>query len=332
SGTGQRRDHQNRPHGARPHGRGEAVADKWRGAARRRRGDRDHARRGDTHFLPRCSPDTRLVGDLQRRLEQLAGTARRRAAHSAGRQRRERRRAEGGRALPADLDCGRPHRGGAGAEACRLGLQRRNIREKSMISFDDFYALAPANRCISRPTRDIWPNEAVDARLPPQPLLDAGGNPVRVKGKVKMIPASKALALYRSVERMTWAPGEPEVIEGKLLIDDGWIEKGGAQTYNTYLPPAIRLGDPARATRWLEHWYKLYPRDIAEHCIAWLAQRRQHPGIKPNHGLVLIGAPGIGKDMSLVPVRYAVGTWNFRDITLNDLVGKNNDFLCAVIV
>jgi hypothetical protein len=47
---------------------------------------------------------------------------------------------------------------------------------------------------------------------------------------------------------------------------------------------------------------------------------------------VLIGAPGIGKDMSLVPVRYAVGTWNFRDITLNDLVSKNNDFLCAVIV
>jgi hypothetical protein len=201
-----------------------------------------------------------------------------------------------------------------------------------MIDFTDFYALAPANRCIYRPTRDIWLNEAVDNRLPPRPLLDANGNPVRVGGKVKMIPASKSLALYRSVERMTWAPGELEVIEGKLLIDDGWIEKPGARTYNTYLPPIIKLGDPAQAMRWLEHWYKLYPRDIAEHCIAWLAHRRQHPEIKPNHGLVLIGAPGIGKDMSLVPVRYAVGTWNFRDITLNDLAGKNNDFLCAVIV
>ena len=63
-----------------------------------------------------------------------------------------------------------------------------------------------------------------------------------------------------------------------------------------------------------------------------MAHRRQYPGIKPNHGLVLIGDPGIGKDMSLVPVRYAVGTWNFRDIALNDLAGKNNDFLCAVIV
>jgi hypothetical protein len=202
-----------------------------------------------------------------------------------------------------------------------------------MIDFTDFYALAPANRYIYRPTRDLWTNEAVDNRLPPRPVLDASGNPVRDgQGKVKMIPASKWLAQHRSVERMTWAPGEPEVIEHKLLIDDGWIEKGGARTYNTYLPPTIRLGDSAQAMRWLEHWYTLFPRDIAEHCIAWLAQRRQYPGIKPNHGLVLIGDPGIGKDMALVPVRYAVGTWNFRDITLNDLVGKNNDFLCAVIV
>jgi len=201
-----------------------------------------------------------------------------------------------------------------------------------MIDFDDFYALAPANRYIYRPTRDLWTNEAVDSRLPPRPLLDASGNPVRVNGKVKMIPASKWLAQHRSVEHMTWAPGEPEVIEGKLLIDDGWIEKPGARTYNTYMPPTIKLGDPAQATRWLEHWYKLYPRDIAEHSIAWLAHRRQYPGIKPNHGLVFIGDPDIGKDTLLVPVRYAVGTWNFRDIALNDLVGKNNDFLCAVIV
>jgi len=201
-----------------------------------------------------------------------------------------------------------------------------------MIDYTDFYAVAPANRCVYRPTRDLWINEAVDNRLPPRPVLDANGNPVRSGGKVKMIPASKWLAQHCSVERMTWAPGEPEVIEDKLLIDDGWIEKAGARTYNTYMPPTIRLGDPAQARRWLEHWYKLYPRDIAEHCIAWLAHRRQYPGIKPNHGLVFIGDPDIGKDTLLVPVRYAVGTWNFRDIALNDLAGKNNDFLCAVIV
>ena len=146
-----------------------------------------------------------------------------------------------------------------------------------MIDFTDFYALAPANRCIYRPTRDIWPNEAVDNRLPPRPLLDAGGNPVRIGGKVKMIPASKWLAQHRSVERMTWAPGEPEVIEDKLLIDDSWVEKSGARTYNTYLPPTIRLGDPSQAQRWRDLWFKLYSADAAEHNIAWLAHRRQHP-------------------------------------------------------
>jgi hypothetical protein len=54
--------------------------------------------------------------------------------------------------------------------------------------------------------------------------------------------------------------------------------------------------------------------------------------VKVNHGLVFIGAPGIGKDVSLIPFRYAVGTWNFRDIMPNDLTSKNNDFLCSVAV
>jgi len=201
-----------------------------------------------------------------------------------------------------------------------------------MIQRDDFYALAPANRCIYRPTRDIWNNEAVDNRVPPQPLLDANGNPVRKDGKVKMMAASKWLAQHRSVERMTWAPGEPESIEDKLLIDDSWIEKPGARTYNTYLPPTIKLGDASQAQRWRDLWFKLYPAAAAEHSIAWLAHRRQHPEVKVNHGLVHIGKPGIGKDSVLVPARYAVGTWNFRDIALNDLVGKYNDFLCSVIV
>jgi hypothetical protein len=147
-----------------------------------------------------------------------------------------------------------------------------------------------------------------------------------------MIPASKALAQRRSVERMTWVPGEPEIIEGKLLIDDGWIEKPGARTYNTYLPPTIKLGDASQAERWRALWFKLYPIAQAEHSIMWLAHRRQHPEVKVNHGLAHIGKPGIGKDSVLVPARYAIGPWNFRDITLNDLVGKYNDFLCSVIV
>jgi hypothetical protein len=201
-----------------------------------------------------------------------------------------------------------------------------------MIKFDDFYAIAPANRCVYRPTRDLWQNEAVDKRLPRQPLLDVNGNPVKnSNGKIVMISATEALAKQRSAERTVWAPGEPEVIIGKLAIDTGWIERPGATSYNLYLPPNVIPGDRAQAARWIKHWHILYPTE-AEHIIAWLAHRVQYPGIKPNYCIVLVGAPGIGKDMLLYPMRHAVGPWNFHDISLNHLISPHNDFLCAVII
>jgi hypothetical protein len=201
-----------------------------------------------------------------------------------------------------------------------------------MLKLDDFYALAPAHRCVYRPTKDLWRNEAVDKRLPPMPLLDRHGKPVcNSKGKVVMMPASEWLAKHRSVERATWHPGEPEIIRDKLAIDTGWIEASGATSVNLYVPPNSIPGDAAKATRWIEHCHKIYP-DEAEHLIAWLAHRRQYPGLKPNHCIVLVGDPEIGKDTLLYPIRHAVGPWNFRDITLGHLVHQNNDFLCAVVV
>jgi hypothetical protein len=201
-----------------------------------------------------------------------------------------------------------------------------------MIKLDDFYALAPAHRCVYRPTKDLWRNEAVDKRLPLQPLLDANGNPLRnAKGKVIMVPASEWLAKYRSVERATWHPGEPEIIRDKLAIDTGWIEQPGATSINLYVPPNSMPGDAKQATRWIDHWHKLYPNEAA-HLIAWNAHRVQYPGLKPNHCIVLVGDPDIGKDTLLYPVRHAVGPWNFQDILLAQLASLNNDFLCAVIV
>jgi hypothetical protein len=201
-----------------------------------------------------------------------------------------------------------------------------------MLKLDDFYALAPAHRCVYRPTKDLWRNEAVDKRLPPVAVLDRHGNPVlNSRGKAVMMPASEWLAKHRSVERATWHPGEPEIIRDKLAIDTGWIEASGATSVNLYVPPNSILGDAAKATPWIEHCHKIYP-DEAEHLIAWLAHRRQYPGLKPNHCIVLVGDPEIGKDTLLYPIRHAVGPWNFRDITLGHLVHQNNDFLCAVVV
>jgi Family of unknown function (DUF5906) len=236
-----------------------------------------------------------------------------------------------------------------------VGLQRRGAEEEVNVSDfeddfeematgtpaelpssctpDDFCSYAPGNCCIYLPCKTMWPNASVDARIPPQPLLDASGNPVlNAKGKVVMVRFTVGLAKTRSVESLTWDPGESEFIRDKLAVDGGYIDKPGATTLNLYRPPPkLELGDPAQATKWVEHWRALYL-DDADHAIAWLACRVQHPGVKINHALVLGGAPKIGKDTLLEAVVRTVGEWNFQNIKLHHLVGKNNSFLKALIV
>jgi hypothetical protein len=198
--------------------------------------------------------------------------------------------------------------------------------------FEDFYSYTVGGRCIYRPRRVFCTNEAVDRCLPRQPLLDSRGAPVKnTKGKIVSIAVSQALAAQRNVSAVTWTPAEPELVLDRLAVDTGWLPQPGAKTYNFYLPPNDMAGDAAQATRWVEHWRTLYPGE-ADHIISWLAHRVQFPGIKPNHCLVLVGDPGIGKDTLLHPVTHAVGTWNFRDINLNQLVGAYNDFLKAVLL
>src|SRR5262249_13985619 len=227
----------------------------------------------------------------------------------ARRSRRERRRSARRRTRPQYLDSCRSNRRAADPKTTRLGLQRRGAREEGMsdgfegqfeemqpssqsnsqppddtlppsATFEDFASCGPSRMCIYRPCKTMWPNASIDDRLPPMPLLDPRGNPVlNSRGKVVMIPASERLAKYRSVVALTWDPGKPEFIHNCVVVDGGYIEKLGATTYNFYRPPPdIKLGDPAQAARWVEHWRAIYPND-ADHIIAWLACRVQHPGI-----------------------------------------------------
>jgi hypothetical protein len=66
--------------------------------------------------------------------------------------------------------------------------------------------------------------------------------------------------------------------------------------------------------------------------IPWLAHRRQKPGDKINHALVLGGAPGIGKDTLLEPVKISVGPWNFHEIAPKNVSGRFNGFIKSVIL
>ena len=95
--------------------------------------------------------------------------------------------------------------------------------------------------------------------------------------------------------------------------------------------PDRQPGDASQAARWVEHVRRVYP-DDATHLIKWMAHRVQFPGDKVNHAIVLGGAPGIGKDTMLEPLKAAVGPWNWSDISPGQMLQRFNGWLKAVVI
>jgi hypothetical protein len=188
------------------------------------------------------------------------------------------------------------------------------------ITLSDFVAYREQHNYIFKPTRAMWPASAVDDELPP----------VRRPGR-KAIAASRWIATNQAVQQITWAPGEPELIEGRLTSDGGFIERKGVTVFNLYRAPAPAPGDATKAGRWSQHVRHVYP-DAADHIIMFLAHRVQRPEEKINHALLLGGAQGIGKDTLLEPVKRAVGHWNFGEASPSDMFASFNKFQRSVIL
>lgn len=199
------------------------------------------------------------------------------------------------------------------------------------VNLTDFHAYMPTGTFIFAPTREFWPAGSVNHRVPPQKKLDKRGQPIKHDGEFVYTPASAWLAKERPVEQMTWAPGEPMIIDGRLISDGGWIKRSGCSCFNLYRPPIVTRGDADQATKWIEHIERVYPTD-ADHIINWLAHRVQRPQEKINHALVLGGNQGVGKDTMLEPAKYAVGPWNCSEVSPQQLLGRFNGFLKAVIM
>jgi hypothetical protein len=200
------------------------------------------------------------------------------------------------------------------------------------VSLNDFRAYMPMHSYIFVPTGELWPGTSVNSRI--RPLVDRGpdGTPrLDDKGKPKILTAANWLDRERPVEQMTWAPGEPKVIEDRLTSEGGWITRPGCSCFNLYRPPVLVTGNPDGAERWLEHVKRVYP-DEAAHIIKWLAHRAQRPHEKINHALVLGGAQGIGKDTLLEPVKAAIGPWNFVEVSPQHMLGRFNGFAKSVIL
>jgi Family of unknown function (DUF5906) len=64
----------------------------------------------------------------------------------------------------------------------------------------------------------------------------------------------------------------------------------------------------------------------------WFAHRVQRPGEKINHALVPGGDQGIGKDAVIAPLKRAVGSWNFAEISPQEALGTFNEFRQSVVL
>jgi bifunctional DNA primase/polymerase-like protein/primase-like protein len=201
----------------------------------------------------------------------------------------------------------------------------RNKVNNKGVSLDDFHAYLPAHNYIFAPTLEPWPASSVNACIAPIP------NGFNANGEQQWIAASEWIDQHQPVHQMTWAPGEPMLINDRLIADGGWIMRDGVTCFNLYRPPITMPGDPTKVEPWLDLLHTIYPNDC-DHIIAWLAHRVQRPQEKINHAIVLGGSPGIGKDSLLAAVRYAIGEWNFKEVSPIQLLGRFNGFIKSVIL
>jgi hypothetical protein len=165
----------------------------------------------------------------------------------------------------------------------------------------------------------MWTATSVNARVLP---MDGGKVPIR---------ASMWLDRNNAVEQRTWLPGEAQIITDKLVSEGGVFDRPGARVFNLYRPPEIIITAGRDIKFWRDHLHALWP-DEARHIELWLAHRAQRPGEKINHALVLGGLPGVGKDAVVEPLKRAIGSWNFTEISPQAVLGNFNEFARAVVL
>jgi len=151
-----------------------------------------------------------------------------------------------------------------------------------------------------------------------------------VAGPAGVLPTTW-LAKQRIVGTLGWLPGEPQIIDDVVFTREGMRRHPGEKAFNLYKPPTLaRI--PGDVSPWLNHVSAVYPNEAA-HIVRYLAFKVQHPGDKVNHGLVFIGAPGIGKDTILAPAVAAVGQHNFQSISAATFFGSAfNGYLRSVLL
>ena len=167
---------------------------------------------------------------------------------------------------------------------------------------DQFVFYAPGNEYIMLSTNDSWKREALLKELPKEEV--------------------DAIDIQRRVHCRAWDPLEPQFIFNRVMSigTAGWQDVPDSTTMNTYQPATITLGDPAQAAPWLAQCSRLY-KEHWHHMVSYFSFLRQHPGVKINHGILMGGNPGVGKDSILKGVEWAIGSQNLKEVSPAGIFG-----------
>jgi len=215
-------------------------------------------------------------------------------------------------------------------DRARIAALREQVEEHGKprkVEFGDLVGHAPSGKFMHRTTGEMWPVGSVDKTLP---KVTVG---YTKKDKPIQILPSTWLMQNSMVHQITWMPGAPEFLTDTLAYAGGMAPQRGNRVYNLYRGPRAALGDAAKAGPWLDHVHMVFsePGD-AEHIITYFACCVQYPGLKINHGLLLCGLAGIGKDTVVSPLRFGLGSWNVAEISPNVLFKDFNEYHRTVLL
>lgn len=187
-----------------------------------------------------------------------------------------------------------------------------------------------------RPTASLIAAPAVNAMVPvehwrlPRANLETGRQP-------PPIPPAKDIMRIEAgtvVEGSTWLPGAGDMVEDIFASNEGFFPIKGVRMFNTFRPgPVADVSLAANALPWVEHIKRLWP-EPAEHeyFFDYCAHMIQKPQEKSNSALIISGKQGIGKDAALLPLRSAIGEWNCRNISPDNLLQPFNPWVECVML
>jgi hypothetical protein len=137
------------------------------------------------------------------------------------------------------------------------------------------------------------------------------------------------------VESSIWWPGQPAIVDDWLITENGLFRSKGARLFNLYKPPPEPVSgvSPADAAPWVAHVKRLWPDPVTHsYFFDYCAHMVQRPGEKCHGAIVLSGEQGIGKDAALWPVKAALGSWNFKDISPDQLFTPYQPFYQSLML